>query len=119
MTAILRILTHCVRPLPSQRAQRVGWFGARADRSTHGPAGCEPVEITGPPFPAVRGQSPMRRAFVVTALAATLTALAPATAGRAAATDPSPSGSAPSGSTATPGDQLTGLGTLGDFGTPT
>jgi hypothetical protein len=59
----------------------------------------------------------MRRALVVTALAATLTAIAPAAAGRAAATDPAPSGSA--SAPVTPGDQLAGLGTLGDFGTPT
>jgi hypothetical protein len=57
----------------------------------------------------------MRRALVVTALAATLTAVAPAAAGQAAATDPTPSATAPS----TVGDQLTGLGTLGEFGTPT
>lgn len=54
----------------------------------------------------------MRRALIVTALAATLTATAPAAAGQAAATEPTPSAS-------TPGDQLTGLGTLGEFGTPT
>lgn len=62
----------------------------------------------------------MRRALIVTALAATLTAIAPA-AGHAAATDPAPSGSAAATGSApvTPGDQLTGLGTLGDFGTPT
>jgi hypothetical protein len=54
----------------------------------------------------------MRKALVVTSLAAALTVIAPATAGQAASTDPSPS-------TSTRGDQLTGLGTLGDFGTPT
>jgi hypothetical protein len=58
----------------------------------------------------------MRRTLVVTALAAALTALAPAAAGQAASTDPSATPSAP---TATRGDALTGLGTLGDFGTPT
>jgi hypothetical protein len=59
----------------------------------------------------------MRRALFVVAVAAALSAAAPATAGLAATTDPS--GSASASAPATPGDQLAGLGTLGDFGTPT
>lgn len=56
----------------------------------------------------------MRRALVVAAAAAALTVTVPATAGHAASTDPSAAASPTS-----PGDQLTGLGTLGDFGNPT
>jgi hypothetical protein len=57
----------------------------------------------------------MRRALFVAAVAAALSTAAPAAA-QATATDPSP---VPSASPTTPGDQLTGLGTLGDFGNPT
>jgi hypothetical protein len=57
----------------------------------------------------------MRRALVVAAVAAALSVAAPATASQAANTGPSPSSSA----SGTPGDKLAGLGTLGDFGTPT
>jgi hypothetical protein len=59
----------------------------------------------------------MRRALVVAAVAAALSATVPATAGQAATTDPS--SASPTASPSTPGDQLTGLGTLGDFGNPT
>lgn len=53
----------------------------------------------------------MRKALFVAAVAAALSMAAPAAAHAA--------NSGPSASPTSPGDQLTGLGTLGDFGNPT
>jgi hypothetical protein len=65
----------------------------------------------------------MRRALFVAVVAAALSAVVPATASQAATVEPSAtptsSASASASVSATPGDQLAGLGTLGEFGTPT